>query len=208
MAVYLTSSSSTASADATYQVAQDATLGEEGAEDIHGAPATELQTGSHAQEAKLPQLRFDTFPSQVFWLAVVFLALYVILQRSLLPRIHQVLETRPNRIQQDLDRAAHYQQEAATARAAFEKTQTEARLHVQSVMDDVAKRAKDTATAQQHAMDTTLRASQMEADAKINSARDTAIAQANTATTALAEAIVERLVNAGADNAARPARRA
>jgi F-type H+-transporting ATPase subunit b len=219
MAVILSLTSAAFSdTDATAPVAHEAEAFqmEEGAAAISGESATELfhsETGAPVaatSDAKLPQLDFATFPSQIFWLVVIFTALYIILQRSLLPKVHAVLENRANRIQQDLDRAEQYQHQAKEASASFEKAQAEARLHAQTVMEDVQKRAKAIIMQQQQEMDAKLRTQLSEADSGIEAARVDAMKQADAASSTLANAIVKRILSLGADDAASaaPIRRA
>lgn len=82
----------------------------------------------------LPQLNAETFSSQLFWLTVTFVALYLIVARSILPRIHDVLEKRQHHLNQDLDRADMLSREAEEARAAYEKLQADARGKAQQLI--------------------------------------------------------------------------
>ncbi len=43
----------------------------------------------------LPQLKPENFAPQLFWLAITFFLLYLILSRVALPRIGEVIEERP-----------------------------------------------------------------------------------------------------------------
>ena len=49
--------------------------------------ATEaVATGAeHAEKTGLPQLNFETFPNQIFWLAVTLVIIYLVLTRVALP---------------------------------------------------------------------------------------------------------------------------
>ena len=76
----------------------------------------------------MPQLESATFISQIVWLAVTFLALYVVMARIALPRIGEVLEARQDRIAHDLDTAASLKAEAEAALAAYETSIAEARI--------------------------------------------------------------------------------
>lgn len=79
----------------------------------------EVQHGEGHKEG-LPQLNPDSFASQLFWLVVVFTALYLLMARSVLPRIREVLGKRQSQIQHDLDTAEKAKQEAISARASYE----------------------------------------------------------------------------------------
>lgn len=78
-------------------------------------------------EPGLPQLKVETWPSQLFWLAVIFAVGYVFMSRVATPRIGSVLEERRERLDGDLTRAREASAEAATTRAEYEASLEEAR---------------------------------------------------------------------------------
>jgi len=78
-------------------------------------------------EPGLPQLKVETWPSQLFWLAVIFAVGYVFMSRVVTPRIGTVLEERRSRLDDDLARAREASTEAATTRAEYEASLEEAR---------------------------------------------------------------------------------
>lgn len=78
-------------------------------------------------EPGLPQLKVDTWPSQLFWLAVVFGIGYIFMARVVTPRIGSVLEERRTRLDDDLARAREASAEAAQTRTEYEASLDEAR---------------------------------------------------------------------------------
>ena len=78
-------------------------------------------------EAKLPQLDIQTYPSQIFWLIISFIVLYLLVSRVAVPRISEVLEERQERIADDLDKAETLKKEAEQVRGEYEKALAEAR---------------------------------------------------------------------------------
>ena len=78
-------------------------------------------------EAGLPQLKVGTWPSQLFWLVVIFAVGYVFMARVVTPRIGSVLEERRTRLDEDLTRARDASAEAAQTRADYEASLEEAR---------------------------------------------------------------------------------
>ena len=78
-------------------------------------------------EPGLPQLKVDTWPSQLFWLAVVFGVGYILMARVVIPRIGSVLEKRRTRLDDDLTRAREASEEAAQTRSEYEASLEEAR---------------------------------------------------------------------------------
>ena len=91
---------------------------------------TSIGTLAHAageSEPGLPQLKVDTWPSQLFWLAVVFGIGYIFMSRVVTPRIGSVLEERRTRLDDDLTRAREASAEAAQTRTEYEASLEEAR---------------------------------------------------------------------------------
>lgn len=105
-----------------------------------------------------PQLDTSTYSSQVFWLAIMFALLYVLMSRMALPRVTEVLDMRQTQINGNLDRAAQLNNEAESARAAFEavlaNAQDSARTAIATVEQKAAERqAQDAARFADHARD-------------------------------------------------------
>jgi F-type H+-transporting ATPase subunit b len=87
-----------------------------------------------AHKAGMPQLDPTTFASQLFWLLISSVVLYVILSRSVLPRIDSVLERRRTRKEQDLRVAATLRSEAESAKSDYEKLYAQAKLDSSQVV--------------------------------------------------------------------------
>ena len=88
----------------------------------------------------MPQLDFSTFPSQLFWLAATFLALYFFMARVGLPKVGAVLAQRQAKIDGDLERASQMQAEAAAILAAYERALADARAQAQVTLREAMER--------------------------------------------------------------------
>lgn len=100
----------------------------------------------------MPQLDPSGFLPQLFWLAVTFVALYLIMARVSLPKVTEVREQRANRIEGDLSSAQSMKEEADTAREAYEQSLAEAR----GKAHDIATRTRDDIRAKSEARQTAL----------------------------------------------------
>jgi F-type H+-transporting ATPase subunit b len=74
----------------------------------------------------MPQLDPTFFPTQLFWLFVVFTLLFLVVWKVALPRIADVRETRRSRIDSDLEKTAVLKEEAEEVLAADEQSLAEA----------------------------------------------------------------------------------
>ncbi|NDG37341.1 MAG: ATP F0F1 synthase subunit B', partial [Alphaproteobacteria bacterium] len=128
-------------------------------------------------EPGLPQLDIATWPSQLFWLVVLFGAGYVVMAKMVTPRIGAVLEERRQTLDGDLEKARNASADAAKTRAEYESDLEKAR-------SDAAEFAK------QAAMEATKKAEA--ADAKVARKLADKVASAEAA---LAKAKTEALAN-------------
>jgi len=90
----------------------------------------------------MPQFDPQYFLPQLFWLAVLFAILYLLMSRVALPRVAEVLETRQDRIAHDLDRAEELKKQAEAALRAYEAAHAEARGKTQALLAEAAAQAQ------------------------------------------------------------------
>src|ERR1700733_11518602 len=97
----------------------------------------------------MPQLDPAGFAPQLIWLAITFVALYLVMAYAGLPRLGGIIEKRRARIAADLDKAQRMKAEAEAVIAAYEKALAEARSQAQTVLRETADRLSAEAAAQQ-----------------------------------------------------------
>src|ERR1700674_3084474 len=71
-------------------------------------------------EGGLPQLNPAVFSPQIIWLAITFVALYVLMSKIALPAIDASLTARQNRIEGDLAAAERLKTEAEATLGAYQ----------------------------------------------------------------------------------------
>lgn len=91
----------------------------------------------------LPQLDTTTYPSQIFWLVVVFVFMYVFFARKSLPAISNTIENRSERINNDLDSAERLKDEVSSVQNSYEESLTEARNKSSELFQDIEKDIKE-----------------------------------------------------------------
>lgn len=91
----------------------------------------------HAKSSGLPQLDPSTYPSQIFWLVIMFAVLYLIFSRRVLPVISSTLENRREHIDSDFVSAENLQKEAASVHDAYEKILNDARLKADALYTEI-----------------------------------------------------------------------
>ena len=96
-----------------------------------------MPTSAKADGAGLPQLDISTWPSQLFWLVVLFTTGYIIMAKFVTPRIGTVLEERRAKLDNDIVKARVASEDAARIRAEYEADLDAAR----SAAAEIAKQA-------------------------------------------------------------------
>src|SRR5262245_43849035 len=140
-----------------------------------------------------PPFDSHTFASQLFWLALAFIALYLLMSRIALPRIGSILEARRQRIQDDLAEAQRFKDASDAAIAAHEKALAEARGRAQALANETRAKAAAAAEARRKEVDAKLHARITEAEKAIAGTRSAALANVRSIAGEAAGAIVERL---------------
>ncbi len=123
----------------------------------------------------MPQFDPSSYASQLFWLAVMFVALYWIVSKIAVPRIGEVLEQRARVIQDDLDRATQLKAETDAAIAAYEKAMAEARAQAYEHMRVIQADMKAVADKRTADVIATVTKQISEAEARIASAKQAAL---------------------------------
>lgn len=82
----------------------------------------------------MPQLCFDWWPNQIFWLLITLVVIFFVLTRVALPRIAAVLAERQGTITNDIAAADDLKAKAVEAEEAFDKALADARAEAQRII--------------------------------------------------------------------------
>lgn len=156
------------------------------------APAanTEAPGGHHS----FPPFETQNFPSQLVWLALTFVLLYVLMSRVALPRIGSILAERSKRISEDIAAAQRLKERADAAHAAYEKSLADARSRAQGIANATRERQAAEAEEVNKRLEAELHERLAAADKSIAATRQTAMGNVGAIAADTAAAIVERLV--------------
>ena len=95
-----------------------------------------------AKKAGLPQFDVTTFPSQIFWLAIMFVVLYVYFAKGALPKLSKVIEKRHATISSDLEQAEKISQDVEKTRSDYEEAMKKAHDEARKTIADVEQHLK------------------------------------------------------------------
>jgi F-type H+-transporting ATPase subunit b len=140
-----------------------------------------------------PPFQKDTFGSQLLWLAIFFVVLYLIASKLALPRVGSIIADRRKRISGDLAEAARMKDAADAAIATYEKALADARARAQAMAADSRNKVNAEAEANRKVVEADLHAKLAAAEQMIAATRTAAMANVQGIAQDAAIAIVERL---------------
>ena len=147
-------------------------------------------------KAPFPPLQKENFASQLFWLAICFVVLYLITSKLAIPRIGGIVEARRNRIAGDLAEANKLKEQSDSALRSYEKSLADARARAQSLANDTRDKLNAEAEEARRRLETALNVKLAEAEKTIAATKTTAMANVQGIAIETATAIVERLIGA------------
>ncbi len=152
----------------------------------------------------MPQLDFGNpmVISQVVWLAIIFLALYLLLAKWALPEVATVLANREASIRSDLDAAHGAQARANEAVREVTDATAKARAEAQAAINKAAEEAKKEAAARAEQLNARLEEQLRTSESRIAAARASAMGALRQVATDTALTMVGRLSGLNADHAA------
>ena len=149
----------------------------------------------------MPQLDVSTFVPQLFWLAVTFGLLLLLMARVGLPRVGGLIEARRRRVDEDLARAAQLKTEAEAALAAYQEALAKARAEAQAAVKETTYRMATEAAERQRQLSESLARQTAEAEQQIATAKQRALSEMPEIATEVARSVAERLIGSSADTA-------
>jgi F-type H+-transporting ATPase subunit b len=151
-------------------------------------------TATPAGHSTFPPFQSVNFPSQLVWLAVTFVLLYVLMSRIALPRIAGILADRDKRIADDIAAANRFKEQSEAAHAAYEKALADARSRAQSIANATREQQATAAEATNKQLEAQLHERIAAAEQSIAANRTSAMSNVGSIASDTAAAIVERLI--------------
>ena len=124
----------------------------------------------------MPQLDYHLFAPQLVWLAIAFVALYLVMSRLAVPRIEDTLAKRQAKIQGDLDAAEKANEATRALVVAYEKRLADAREEARRVTRERGEADGAVATARFNELHDRLAKQIEEAEKRIAAQRDDVMA--------------------------------
>jgi F-type H+-transporting ATPase subunit b len=161
------------------------------AEPAHKTGTEAVPKGEHGG---FPPFQAQNFASQLVWLAIAFVLLYVLMAKLALPRVGAAIETRQKRIDDDIAEAGRLKQDSDAAIAAYEKALADARAGAQTIAGEMRERQAAEAETTRKRLEDQLNAKLADAEKSIAATKEAAMRNVRGIAEDAARAIVERLI--------------
>ncbi|MFY9692686.1 MAG: F0F1 ATP synthase subunit B' [Xanthobacteraceae bacterium] len=156
--------------------------------------ATTATTQAPAKHNSFPPFQTENFPSQLAWLALSFVLLYVVMARVALPRVGSILKARADRMSDDLAAASQFKERSDAAHAAYEKSLSDARARAQGIAHSTREQHAREAEQLHKRLETEMHERLAAAERSIAQTRNAAMSNVGSIAADAASAIVERLI--------------
>jgi F-type H+-transporting ATPase subunit b len=161
------------------------------AEKVTAGAAVPEGVGPHKT---FPPLDPGTFVPQLFWLALTFGLLYLLLKRLVLPRVGAAIDERRERIERDLAKAESLKAETEQALAGYEQALGEARAKASAIGREMHDRLAAELDKERAKVDAEIARKLADAEARIGQSKMRAMASVGEIAADTAGAIVARLL--------------
>ncbi len=160
-------------------------------DDIESAIGVQ-ETGTH-DTGVFPPFDSATYGPQLFWLALTFGTLYLLMSKVALPRIGEILEVRRDRIEGDLAEAERLRQKTDQAIEAYESDLSAARAKSHSIADETRNKIKADMVEKRRSVEADLAKQMASAEARILKTKTEALSNVDQIASETAVSVVSKL---------------
>jgi F-type H+-transporting ATPase subunit b len=162
------------------------------AEPQHNAGTEHVPKSEH--KAGFPPFDAHSFASQLVWLVIAFVLLYVLMSKWALPQVGAIIDKRRKRIDDDVAEAGSLKTQSDQAAAAYEKALADARANAQAIANETRDKQADAAEARRKTLEDELNVKLADAEKTIAATKQAAMSNVRGIAEDAARAIVERLI--------------
>lgn len=123
---------------------------------------------AESEKSSMPQMNPEWYANQLFWLAVSFVVLYLIVSCVIVPKLNRVLGGRKQTIEGTIAEAESLKNQAESARNHYESVEAKARKDASSMVAEVTASTNRAIAETQAKMDADLKKRIAASDAAIN----------------------------------------
>ena len=147
----------------------------------------------YAAEAGMPQLDPTYWPSQAFWLILIFTLLYFSISKFFLPKIKNNLENRENKIKEDLENANKLKELSESKLKEYELILENAKKEVSKIHFDTKKKLDKDIQSKKEVMEKDIENEILKAQKEIEELKKNSISSIQNISENIASNIIENI---------------
>ena len=172
---------------------------------LFASTSAEADPAANGAGSGFPAFDMWHWPSQIFWLVIIFTGLYLALSRIILPRIAGTIERRDSTVAGDLDEAASLNDQSQEAEQALKLELARARSNAHETANEARAKIDAEIAEETRKVDDQIDQQLAEAEARISDMRAQAMSNVEAIATDAAQAMMNQFGHAVSDKQSRQA---
>ena len=146
-------------------------------------------------EAGMPQLNPEFWTAQIFWLLLIFSALYLIIWKIFLPKITYSIESRKSRIVNDLNEVEKLKESAEKKLKEYNKIIENSKREAKKIMDDGKKKLDKEIEAKKKRFNEDIEKEILNTEKEIKNLKKSSLSNISKIATETSAEIIKHMVN-------------
>ena len=153
-----------------------------------------------AESGGMPQLNPEFWVSQIFWLAITFGILYVVLSKLILPKISANLESRKSRISDNIEAADKQKEESVKKLKEYDEIISESKTEAKNIFNQAREKAIKDINTKRAVLDKQIDDEIKKVEKEINQLRKDAPAKINKIAIETSSELIQKLIGVEVNN--------
>ena len=145
-------------------------------------------------EKGMPQLNPEFWTAQIFWLILIFSALYIIIWKIFLPKIINSIENRKSKIINDLSEAQKLKENAEKKLSEYNKIIEDAKIEAKSIIENNRKKLENDIKNKKQKFNEEIEKELIAAEKEIKSLKKSSISNINKIAAEISSEVIKQMI--------------
>ena len=150
---------------------------------------------AYSADSGMPQLNTEFWPSQVFWLILIFSILYLIIWKIFLPRITYSVENRKSRIVNDLDEAQKLKDNAEKKLKEYNEIIENAKKEAKKIFENNRKKLEEDLEKKKHKLNSEIEKELAAIEKEIKDLKKSSLSNVSKIAAETSSEVIKKIVN-------------
>ena len=153
-----------------------------------------------AESGGMPQLNPEFWVSQIFWLTLTFVILYIVLSKLILPKISDNLESRKSQILENIEAAEKQRQNSEEKLKEYEEIVSKSKMEAKNIFNQAREKALKDISAKKDVLDKQIDDEIGKAEQEIKELQKGAADKINKIAIETSSELIQKLIGAEVNN--------